>query len=784
MDNSNQNNINEEIIEDDFDNEKNEICQEKINKPIELKEFDALPHFKSNIINSDKNCKEEINEYSYYCFTCKHSVCGECGIYEHRDHLLIQRENCLNYDNTFFNEISKVIDDAISIQNKKEKIILIISDSIKNLKNKLDEIQNKKIEEVNKFFSDISNNLIELKKNYLNAKLAIEKYYQKNKIFFNISGPNNPNFDLENTIFLMNFEIMNLCDNKNLEVLDNIIQIKTKLNNYENTIKERKNEMKNKLEHFLDIEYSFEKFDDFYWDIKLRTTKYSEHIKQFKKTISDIIKKTGNFDKIRELLDIFDSKNKKGKDVIFNQEYFINNTNENDVSIPKQKKIRGNSKSKLKTSKSGNLFKSNVNYNSGINKMYSNNNTIGNINHSFNQLNPNDIILDNEMIERFFAFTILELYSKYFDNKSHKNIQYTENLLENNKNKNNIIKNNKNINDKDKNLKNKNKNEKSQIKHNMKNSNSKNNFFVPNNNNEQISNQNNDKNISKTPKLIQNINQITVNYLNNYTTRYNNLKEYAKPITGTNQISLFDVHTQKIKKISLKLIKEEHDYNIFPDGCRHILIDDILYITGGISLGKQFKTVLSININTFEIKKLNDLNYPHYYHSIEYLDNFDCLIVIGGELNCICELFDIYSQKWIKIPDLSSPKANANIYFDNITSDLYVLFGMEGNIIENKNNSDTIEVLELNDIKSGWIKVDYYKSADLDLKQNYCTVLPFTRNKLLIYGGNDTRVTKKLFALFDMSKNECVKVDTKTLELIKLEEKQMKMIDQELSKIN
>ena len=207
MDNSNQNNINEGIIEEDFDNEKNEICQDKINKPIELKEFDALPHFKSNIINSDKNCKEEINEYSYYCFTCKHSVCGECGIYEHRDHLLIQRENCLNYDNTFFNEISKVIDDAISIQNKKDKIILIISDCIKSLKNKLDEIKNKKIEEVNKLFIDISNNLIELKKNYLNAKSAIEKYYQKNKTFFNILGPNNPNLDIENTVFLMNFEI-------------------------------------------------------------------------------------------------------------------------------------------------------------------------------------------------------------------------------------------------------------------------------------------------------------------------------------------------------------------------------------------------------------------------------------------------------------------------------------------------------------------------------------------------------------------------------------------------
>ena len=80
-----------------------EIISPEINKPKELIEFNATFHFKENIINSDKNCKEQINENSYYCFSCKHSICSNCGINEHKNHLLIQRKNCLNYDTSFFN---------------------------------------------------------------------------------------------------------------------------------------------------------------------------------------------------------------------------------------------------------------------------------------------------------------------------------------------------------------------------------------------------------------------------------------------------------------------------------------------------------------------------------------------------------------------------------------------------------------------------------------------------------------------------------------------------------
>ena len=166
-----------EIKNEENKNQNEDNLNDKINKTQELKEFNVLPHFRENIIHTGKNCKEEINEYSYYCFTCKHSVCGECGIYNHQDHLLIQRQNCLTYDKTFFNEISKHIEDSISIQDKKNEIIQNINVSINSLKEKLDDMKEKKIEEVNKVFDSIVSSLLDLKKNYLSVKEAIENYY-------------------------------------------------------------------------------------------------------------------------------------------------------------------------------------------------------------------------------------------------------------------------------------------------------------------------------------------------------------------------------------------------------------------------------------------------------------------------------------------------------------------------------------------------------------------------------------------------------------------------------
>ena len=755
--------------------DNDEISKAKINKPDELKDFNAYPHFTYNITNYTKNCLDPITEYSYYCFTCKHSVCSECGVFEHKDHLLIQRDNCLKYDNTFFNEIHKVIEDSFEIEDKKEIIKQSITTIIEKIKRKLDDIKKMKFKEIDKLFKDIQNNLIEIKRNYEIVKENIEEYYLQNENFFNIIKGNNN--DIENTIFIMNFELMNLCDNKNLDVLDSINSIKNKITEYNNAISFKSDSISNEIEHMFDNDSTIETFDDFYWDVKVRVNKYNEHINKFKSSVFDIVKRNGNYDKINAMLDIFDSKNKKGKDVLFNQDYFINNVN-NNIDNNKRMKVRGNSKKRLLTPNKNNAINPLHSYGNSCgspvskgsnNVCYSHVNTTSNYklnktgcsNSNFNVYCPykssEDICLDNRTVQRFFSYTILDLFKKYFINSN----AFSGSNSNNNSNSNvhNVLRN---------------------TNYNINNKNCSYNKYSSNNNSNKLKNKRNNNNIIP---LLQP--QVSNSLLNHYTNRNTKLKEYAKPIIGTNDITVYNPSTNKLTRIHLNLSKEEHGYSFFPEGCRHILINKTLYITGGVDLINQpINIVLSFNIETKILSRLSNLNTPHSYHSLDYLDNYDCIILIGGEHNKTCELFDIYSEQWTKLPDLNYPRANVNIYYDGVTSDLYVLFGMKGDIVDKTNNSDVIEVLELNDIKSGWIKVDYYKSAQLNFKVNYCAVLPFTRDKLLIYGGNNPRVHKKLFALFNMSENEIIKVDKEVMEEIKLEEKKMRMADIALAKMD
>ena len=837
----------EEKIDDEYP-------KDKINKPNELKNFDAVTHFKQNIIHFYKNCSEPIKDYSYYCFTCKHSVCNECGVLDHKEHLLIQRDNCLNYDNSFFNEIAKVIEKGINIDSKKSQIKKDISKSIANLKEQLDLIEIKKLKEIDNIFKEIKANYVNLKDNYLKTKECIENYYKTNKKFFNIkikktkqnnssvtespSNENNeknsisnniksslinyfkinenevgPNRDIENTVFLMNFELMNLCDNKNLQILEISNNINNKLKDMSKLIEENTISFTEQLKknYLCFDEEIIAKFDDFYWDIKVRCEKYTDHIYQFQNTLYDIYKRNGCLDKLKDLLSLFDSKNNKGKDVLFNQQFFIkmNDLSSLNTDVVKSMakklyfsngKVRTTSKNRFAskskfTTGSQTDKKEDTKKNKSIGKTKSNNllNKANNDNANLNEIKEpekpelkkvqsniskinasipkrENIILNQRLIQRFYAYSVLDYYSKYFKvniNNEDKDLDEENNIYMNNK-YNDISKSKKGIKYgkngariRGNNAMNKNKNE-----------------------NNKESNSNLDPKNMKNNRLRSNIKSVSL--LSNYSERYTELKEKVKPIINTNYIQLFDPATTKISKIKVPLTKEEHGYTTFPDGCRHLLIDSDLYITGGTdNCGYPINIVLIFNLAIGELSRLSNLNDNHSYHSVEYLENFDSIIVVGGENSSSCEIMDLDSKKWTKLPSLNYPRANSNIYYNNITSDLFVLFGMEGEMTEKTKNTDVIEVLELNDIIGGWMMVDYYKSVGLDLKNNYCITLPFTRDKLLIYGGSSARsIEKRLFALFDMIKNECIKVDSDTMDLIKREENKIRAFDNALEKIS
>jgi hypothetical protein len=264
------------------------------------------------------------------------------------------------------------------------------------------------------------------------------------------------------------------------------------------------------------------------------------------------------------------------------------------------------------------------------------------------------------------------------------------------------------------------------------------------------------------------------------------LKEYVKPIIGTNEIMVYDSTQDKSIKVKVSLNKDKHGYEKFPSGCRHLYIEGKLYICGGVDpLSCPINTTLVYQPANNTIKKIDNMLNPHSYHSMEYLDNYDCFVVVGGENNRWVELFDIFTQKWSKLPDLNIARANINIYFDEFTSELYALFGALGNYSEKKNvYSEAIEVLELNDISSGWCKIDYYKGSSFDIRQENVSMSPFTRTKLLIYGGKSSRENENLFGIYLIDKMELIKADKDVIEKIKYEQKKIKMINNTYGKLN
>ena len=280
-------------------------------------------------------------------------------------------------------------------------------------------------------------------------------------------------------------------------------------------------------------------------------------------------------------------------------------------------------------------------------------------------------------------------------------------------------------------------------------------------------------------------NQVRKSFDNNarifadYNERNSKLKEYIKPIVGSNEVIVYNPILDRSKKMKLPLNKKTHGYDKFPPGCRHLYIENKVYITGGVDdLNMQFSICLVYNSVTNTIERIEDMRVPHAYHSMEYLDNYDCFLVTGGENNKAVELFDIFTNQWKRLPDLNVARANVNIYFDDFSSELYALFGMLGSVSQKHiNNSEIIEVLELNDISSGWCKVDYYKGSSFDLRNEIVTTLPFTRNKILIYGGKKVRDDGKLFGLFLIDKMEVIKADKEVIENIKLEQKKIKLLN-------
>lgn len=661
------------------------------------KHFALYQHLKHNILQADMNCKEAIGKDSIYCLDCKTSSCPECGSASHEEHSIINREKYLKISPTFFNGIDKEIFEFKALLGLRSEYETHIEETFRKLHSQLDKMHQLKLEELDKIFKAIKENINQLQTNKNKIKQEITDFYDQTAKLFSINGNN---FDRENTFLLMGYDMMSQCEKKNNDVLFEIREQKEHLAQYKKDIVPKANEVIEQYKLMLNTNEKLgEKFDDFYWDISIKANKYFEHMKKMRTALEEIMRTTGNFNSVGDLVRVMDSKNKKGIDYIFSQNFFTSHHSSSSKSLkPKESFNQRPTESAVKKS-STNVIKKSKSLNKSFNyinqKPSSKQLLIPHTNSTANiDSKPIPIALDTQQKQRYFAYSIIDLYNKNFNDT---------------KQRGSII-------------------------------------------------------------------DINARLFESYQDRYAKLKDQARPISGTNDIHVYNPQTQSLTKKKIQLEKDKQGYTVFPNGYRHIIIKDWIYITGGVdSMKTPIKVCNRVNMQSWTVERLEQMPKVHSYHGIEYLENYDCFIVLGGENNNkACDLFDLSTNKWTPMPDMILGRSNVNIYYDACTSEIYAMFGMKNALTDSYNNLDSIEVLELNDVDSGWVNIDYYKSSLTDFKRRQINVVPFTKDKLLLIGGKNGRSKNNIYAFYLINKNEIIQVDQTIIEEIKIEENKIR----------
>ena len=462
------------------------------------------------------------------------------------------------------------------------------------------------------------------------------------------------------------------------------MSIKDNCNKYSEIFNQRVQIIKNDIDKLNEIFEAIINYhiltNDYYNEINTKIKKYNEQIKNIKDLVFDSVNKTGQLEEIEKLNKIMLAKTKQNFDNIIKNQISENGDLLTVTSnlTKKSKFVRSYDRKGTYNSKARTIT---------INKE---NNTIDHPEIKFNSIE--DISLNYNILQKYYAFQTMDLINKNFKNKKNK-------------------------------------------------------------------------------YQIKEIKEI----------EFDEENDIAKPVQGTNEIQIYDKKTHSLIKKKVNYDKSKLKFLYFYNGCRSVLIKDRLYITGGVDKeNKQIKICYVYYIKTNELKSMPEMINPRAYHSIEFIDYFKSIIVIGGENNKTCELYDMYNSKWRNLPELNFPRAHSCIYLDRFNNNLYSLFGIVGSISEKNNNyTDIIECLELKKMALGWGKVNYNNKTEMDFKTCLCRIFPINYDMILVYGASSVRENKKKSAIFIINKQEMVKISSNMFNEIRDKAKHSK----ELSKI-
>ena len=700
------------------ENEKNKNGDIKENYDPNLYGFNLYKHVKENLVNKDKVCKDNLTKESYYCLECKISTCKKCSNFNvHKGHPLIPKYLYYSLDETIFNDTFKCLDtllaenpDYLDNNKLKEQLKQKVNESIDELINRLVEIKNLKLKELDRLFESTDGCLDSLKKKEETIKKDIKNYFEKQKEFYylQVEDPseqnmiiNNPDYDVlknlkteskegmiqnnrdaYNSTFLINYDLFKNTAFINNEIKNLMNDIQSNRDKYLTEFNINLNQLNEDLEKFSQQFNGIFNFGylstEFYKMVSDKINKYNEKIDGMRKYIFDMVNKDGNFDKIEKDNAVSETHIKQRFDNILN--YQIKDKDE--ALTARSKNSRGNNNFHrlsmyLNVGLAAEKLKNNLKSKKSGEKIYD---------------KPEDIKLDKEVLQRYFAYETYNTIHNYFRYKKPKSdLEVIEEEFD-----------------------------------------------------EEL--------------------------------------DVAKPIPGTNEILVFDKKTTTLAKRTVKFDKNKHKYTYFLNGCRSVLVKDMLYIFGGVDKEKNTTKIAYVYyIKTNELKVMPEMQKPHAYHSAQFLDYYKAIIIIGGENCSSCEIYDLNTGLWRVLPDLGVPRAHCNLFLDKFTHTLYTFFGVIGDITENHNYTDVIECLELKKLMLGWCKVEYNNRAEMDFKSGYNKILPISDEMILIYGATNMRDFVKKAAVYIIPKLEIVKIDNKIYNEIKETSKYSRKLSKILS---
>lgn len=251
-----------------------------------------------------------------------------------------------------------------------------------------------------------------------------------------------------------------------------------------------------------------------------------------------------------------------------------------------------------------------------------------------------------------------------------------------------------------------------------------------------------------------------------------------KIFEGTNEVQIYDRDKRRLIRKSIQIDKKDFGTSVFLYGSRTFYHSEALYISGGKDMNEDKNYFWIYNIKDNKLSVLPSMNKTRSYHTITFHENLKSMIVIGGENNKSCEIYDFFLNSWTELPDLNYPRANISLHIDKIGTFAYAIGGIKGDIIHGT-NSEMIELLDLVEINQGWAKVEYRNKANVDMTFSNKAVYPLTEDKLLIYGAMESRGNKKCYVVFDLKTFDIQSISQETVDEIKI----ASLKNPELSKI-